>query len=147
MFLDLPLPRSAYVRADFIQATEAGLMAELFRKKLAAIVAENDSRVKQNAVPLSVADVGIAASGDSFVVHFLLVGGAIAGGRAGRAEELGSVRAEFWMANDAESLDDYQEAAVTAALGATGLSTPAFGIAGGKGRFMGFLAGVPITGT
>ena len=131
-------------RYDYLQATEAAVMQDLFTKYIAALVAAN-------AVPLArqlgILDVDIADGGDghTFVLR-ILVSEAIS--MAGwQSTQLPFVNGRFWMGSDAEALESYQEAAIASLLaidddaGATNVAVGTAGAAKGT-RFMAFIAGV-----
>jgi len=129
-------------RYDYLQATEASVMEDLFTKYIAALVAAN---AVPQAVQLGILDVDIAGGGDghTFVLRILVSEATSMAGWS--PTQLPNVVGKFWMGSDAEALESYQEAALASLLAVTGAATNvAVGTAGAaKGtRFMAFIAAV-----
>lgn len=135
----MDLDKTASARADFIQATEAGELHSLFARKIQALVDENEARGKEMPprAPLGIADVQISSFLHGFMMVFLLSTDA----DLWPAEKLRKVVGRFWLAGDAESLSDYQEAAIASLRNGSSLRAVKIGIAGGMaGRVMAFVA-------
>lgn len=146
MFLHAALPASAYVRADFIQGSDPEQLERAFEQKLQALIAENDERAKATGKwRLGVAAIGISSAASGVVLHLLLSDKVESGDSGWPPAALPAVVAKFWMAADAESLDDYQEAAIRAARGDGSLRRLAMGAAGAGWGIMAFLAGERFT--
>jgi hypothetical protein len=129
-------------RYDYLQATEASVMEDLFTKYIAALDAANN--VPSNP-QLGILDVDIAGGGDghTFVLRILVSEAVSMAGWS--VAQLPNVNGRFWMGSDAEALEAYQEAAIASLLAITGVATNvAVGTAGAaKGtRFMAFIAAV-----
>lgn len=147
MFLESLSLFNNLTRYDYLQATEASVMEKLFAQYILDLIAENAARVGHGQPELNVADMDIAGGGDghTFVVRILLTSATPTLGWVSGA--LSNVQGRFWMGSDAESLQDYQEAAI-ASLSPTGfvLSNIAVGLSGSsKGtRFMAFMVGTLV---
>jgi len=130
-------------RYDYLQATEASVMEDLFTKYIAALDAANGPLPTPER--LGVLDVDIAGGGDghTFVLRILVSAATSMAGWS--PTQLPNVNGRFWMGSDAEALEAYQEAAIASLLAITGVATNvAVGTAGAaKGtRFMAFIAAV-----
>jgi len=134
----LDLDKSASARADFIQATEASELHSLFVRKLQALLAENEAREKESPprAPFGVADIQVA----SFLHGFMMVLFVSTDAALWPAESLPKVVGRFWLAADAESLSDYQEAAIASLRNGSSLRQVKMSLAGGmSGRVMVFV--------
>lgn len=133
--------KSATARVEFVQGNEAGELQSLFVQKIRALVDENAERgaSADKKPPLGIADVQMT----SFIHGFMVMLVVTTEAELWPGEALGNVTARFWPGGDAESLGDYQEAAVASLRNGSGLRGVRTGIAAGvTGRVMAFMAGI-----
>lgn len=146
MFLHAALPASAYVRADFIQGSDPEQLERAFEQKIAALIAENAERnLEAGKFPLGIVAIGLSYASSGCILHLLVSDKEESGASGWPPGALPGVVAKFWMAADAESLEDYQEAAIRAARGDGSLRRVAMGAAGAGWGIMAFLAGERFT--
>ncbi len=107
-------------------------------QKLRALIDENAERES----PLGVADVQMTSFIHGYIMMFLVSTDA----ELWPANTLGAVSARFWLSSDAESLGDYQEAALASLRNGSSLRAVRMGVSGGvAGRVMAFAAGQRFT--
>jgi hypothetical protein len=143
MFLpaSIVIAAGSTVRYDYVQSTEPLGMEALLAQYVARLQAENAQRVADGEDPLIPLDLDIAGAGSGypFVVRVLLMS------TSASLDFNPSIR--FWAASDAESLSDYQEAAIASLKAAlpTGMAGVAVGMAGASQgtRFMALMGAHP----
>lgn len=134
----MDLDKSASARADFIQATEAGELHSLFARKIQSLVDENEARQKESPPrpPLGIAEIEVA----SFLHGFMMVLFVSTDAALWPPGSLRRLVGRFWLAADAESLSDYQEAAIASLRNGSSLRHVKMSLAGGmSGRVMVFV--------
>jgi len=138
------LAKTSYLRCDFIEGADREQLERAFARHVKELLAENAERQKTERPPLGIKDVAISSASDVFFVHFVVTDASDDDWWA--PGSLGNIVGRFWMAHDAESLGDYQEAAIAAARGEHGLRAVRMGVAGLglKRTVVGFIAGVTV---
>jgi hypothetical protein len=140
---DALFPADSTVRYDYIQASEAPVMQSLFAKYLSDLAAENAPLEDK----LGVFDLDVAGGGDghTFVCRILVSDST--DGVQWTASQIadGEIAAQFWLASDAEALEQAQTRALALLMVEEDhkLEHVAVGLAGASQgtRFMGFMAG------